>query len=434
MKQIPLTESGEWSKAIKLPQEDLEWIYQQQDEGVDIDGRWKKGLKKLEIEPVGDNKVKVKAKGHVGTIALPSGVVVNIEPKFGWADLFKLVEYTEGIIPDPGRGEVPAEEGDVTLWDLFARIFVRLTMGLIKTGLHRRYVTKTEEVTAIRGRLLIAQNIRSPHKFRVKHWCEFDELSYDVLENQCILYCNTLLLRYVTNTRNKQDLILIRNLILSQDVTLKHKFTLADLSSVIINRLNKRYETVLKYCELVLRNIAYKDFSVGGLHIPPFTINMWDLFQKFVSQILDERYEGKVDHPTYRTGYKGIVERVADYDNSGFEYDKKLPVLVPDNIIRDEIGRKLILDTKWKDDKIRNSDWYQMISYSLLLKCHTILLHPMDKRKISDAFEIAFERYRDLGYAIHIKTIDFEKAGQSTDFISDLRDQIVEIVENIELK
>jgi 5-methylcytosine-specific restriction enzyme subunit McrC len=433
----PLTESGEWSGPTELSEEDRLWIANQKDEEI-IDGEKKRGLIKLEIRELGGKKYKLKAKGHVGAVPLPSGLVVNIQPKFKWANLFKLFEYTEEIFPRLGEEEVPAEEGDATLWDMFAKIFIRLAMGLIKTGLHRRYVTKTEEVTAIRGRLLIAQNIRSPQKFRVKHWCEFDELSYDVLENQCVLYCSTLLLRYVRKPRNKQDLILIRNLILSQDVTLKHKFTYSDVSSIILNRLNKRYETVLKYCKLVLRSVAYKEFSKGGLLIPDFTISMWDLFQTFVSQILEEHYEGtstKVEQPTLRDRLLLDVERIPNYDEPGFRYRNQLPVTLPDNIII-KGRKKLILDTKWKFDKVPSGDWYQAISYSLGNECDTILLHPRDEksRKISDGFKIAFPNFEHQELTIHIKTIDFQEAAQSTDFINDLRDQIVEIVENIELK
>ena len=49
--------------------------------------------------------------------------------------------------------------------------------------------------------------------------------------------------------------------------------------------------------------------------------------------------------------------------------------------------KKLILDTKWKP-KVSDKDWYQAISYSLGLKCDTILLHPKYDKKISDGFKI----------------------------------------------
>jgi len=431
---IVLDESGDPSKTIELDEKDKLWIRNQKDEEI-IDGRKKQGLKKLElILAEGKNKFKLKAKGHVGSIPLPSGnYIVNIRPKFKWANLFKLFEYTERIVPNLGISEVPAEEGDETLWDLFAKIFIRLTMSLIKTGLYRSYITKTEEITAIRGRLLIAQNIRHPQKFRTKHWCEFDELSYDVSENQCVLYCSTLLLRYVKNTKNKQELIRIRNIFLSQDVTLEHKVTYSDANSIILHRLNKRYETVIKYCKLILKSKGYSKFSKEGeLLIPDFTISMWELFEKFTSQVLDEHYK---DTKTYvdfnKTKYKHAVEQIPQYDDPNLKYGNP-PELEPDNVIM-RGTKKLILDTKWKP-KVSDKDWYQAISYSLGLKCDTILLHPKDDKKISDGFKIIFDAYRDLGLKIHIKTIDFEQAAKTDNFIKNLQDQIEEIVDRIELK
>ncbi len=66
-----------------------------------------------------------------------------------------------------------------------------------------------------------------------------------------------------------------------------------------------------------------------------------------------------------------------------------------------------------------------MISYSLALKCDTILLLPKFENKYSDGFKIPKEfDIHDL--TIHIKTVDFEQALKSQDFIKDLKIQIHE--------
>ena len=196
IKIINLVEHGNRSEPLQLEQNDIDWIERDNEE----EGKKNEhGLKKLDYKIKSQGHFELKATGHVGSISLPSGkFIINIEPKFenAWDNLFKLFEYTEGIEASYGVSDVPAEEGK-TLWDILAKIFLKHAMHLIKTGLYRSYITKTEEITTIRGRLLIAQNIRSTQKFRTKHWCEFDEFSYDVSENQCVLYCTTLLLRYV---------------------------------------------------------------------------------------------------------------------------------------------------------------------------------------------------------------------------------------------
>ena len=429
MKIINLKEHGPSSDLLDLDQEDIEWITKENKQE-----ETHHELKKLEII-YEKGKHKLRAKGHVGSILLQrSKITINIEPKFenAWDNLFKLFEYTENIVPNFGTGDVQAETGD-SLWDIFAKIFIKKTMYLIHTGLYRTYVSKTEEITAIRGRLLITQNIRSPQKFRTKHWCEFDELSYDILENQLVLYCASLLVKYVNNSKIKQELIRIKNIVLSQNVTLKLQFSLTDANLIVINRMNKKYESIFSYCKLILQKLAYKKFDKDGkITIPDFTISMWDLFEKFVNKSLIKEYGKKGFNVTFQEKTKNILVPILDYDTTDKKYGKPSRI-EPDNTLSSKDKEKLILDTKWKK-KVSSGDWYQMISYSLAFKCDTILLLPKFEKDYSDGFKIPEEFIRN-NITIHVKTIDFEKASKSSEgFIEDLNSQIHEIVRGINFK
>jgi 5-methylcytosine-specific restriction enzyme subunit McrC len=429
MKIINLKEHGPSSDLLDLDQEDIEWITKENKQE-----ETHHELKKLEI--IYENgKHKLRAKGHVGSILLQrSKITINIEPKFehAWDNLFKLFEYTENVVPNFGTGDVQAETGD-SLWDIFAKTFIKKTMYLIHTGLYRTYVSKTEEITAIRGRLLITQNIRSPQKFRTKHWCEFDELSYDILENQLVLYCASLLVKYVNNSKIKQELIRIKNIVLSQNVTLKLQFSLTDANLIVINRMNKKYESIFSYCKLILQKLAYKKFDNDGkITIPDFTISMWDLFEKFVNKSLIKEYGKKGFDVTFQEKTKNILVPILDYDTTDKKYGKPSRI-EPDNTLSSKDKEKLILDTKWKK-KVSSGDWYQMISYSLAFKCDTILLLPKFEKDYSDGFKIPEEFIRN-NITIHVKTIDFEKASKASEgFIEDLNSQIHEIVRGINFK
>ena len=424
-----IIEHGKSSKLLDLHQEDIEWITK---ENKKEDPR--RELKKLEIIHEGGQH-RLKAKGHVGAISLNrSNLVINIEPKFenAWDNLFKLFEYTENIEPSTGTGDVQAKEGD-SLWDIFAKIFIKKTMFLIHSGLYRKYITKTEEITAIRGRLLVTQNIRSPQKFRTKHWCEFDELSYDVMENQLVLYCTSLLVKRVQNVKIKQELIRIKNIIQSQDVELKSKLTLSDANLIIINRMNKKYETIFRYCKLILQKFAYQKFDKDGkISIPPFTLSMWDLFEKFVNKALVKEYGKKGFDVKFQGKSKNIVVPIPDYDIPDKKYGKPSQI-EPDNRLVSKNGEQLILDTKWKK-KVSSGDWYQMITYSLAFKCDTILLLPKFEKDYSDGFKIPTDFVKN-DITIHVKTIDFEKASKASEgFIENLKSQICDIVDNIGFK
>jgi 5-methylcytosine-specific restriction endonuclease McrBC regulatory subunit McrC len=419
--------SKDASEPLTLQQEDFDWIDNENKEEEKVHNQ-----KKLEIIHSADHKVKLKAKGYVGAISLPSGIIINIEPKTqknSWENLFKLFEYTEDIETKYDGRSVNAEKGD-SLWDIFAEIFTKKIMHLINSGLYRRYITKTEEITAIRGRLLVTQNIRSPQQFRTKHWCEFDELSYDVLENQLVLYCASLLIRKIKNTKTKQKLIKIKNIIQSQDVTLKTKFSISDAKTIPINRMNKKYEPIITYCKLILENSAYKKFSdTGEIEIPSFTISMWKLFENFIAKALRQHPNKKIN-VKLKEKSENILEPIADYPNKK-QYAAKTPKLEPDHTLKMN-NKKLILDTKWKE-KVSSNDWYQMITYALAFKSDIVLVLPKFNKDYSDGFKIPKE-FAKNNLTIHVKTIDFEQASESNDFIGDLKSQILEIVDGIEFK
>ena len=81
------------------------------------------------------------------------------------------------------------------------------------------------------------------------------------------------------------------------------------------------------------------------------------------------------------------------------------------------------------------TDWFQAISYTLAKKCDTILLLPKIEggSNIRDGFQIP-KHYSDKHLTIHIRTIDFDHAEQSGDYINNLREQIETIAESIPLK
>ena len=386
-----------------------------------------KGGDKISAIPAGKDKFYIKAKGYVGSISLQN-YIINITPRFGWADFFKLIAYTHNIKIKFDIRESTAESGE-TLIDALAAFFCQVATTLIKRGLYRNYITFTEEITTVRGRMLLVQDIRRPQKIRIKHWCEFDEFSYDVLENQCILYCTTLLIMRVQNTEIKQKLIRIKNIFLNQDITLERK-SYSDANSIIFNRMNTQYEIVIEFCKLILKNLAYKQFG-GKYGIPDFTISMWQLFEKFVSGILKEKYKN-VNEFDVKTQNKiiPIIEKVTNYEKYEVKDGIKPPKLKPDNIIKHG-DEKLILDTKYEEN-IGSSDFYQATSYSLALECDTILLQPKLGKDIAAPYEIPESYTNGEKLTIHIRTIDFEEAAKSEEFIAHLREQIYQIVEPLE--
>ena len=129
---------------------------------------------------------------------------------------------------------------------------------------------------------------------------------------------------------------------------LKSKLTLSDANLIIITRMNKKYEPIFRYCKLILQKFAYQKFDKDGkISIPPFTLSMWDLFEKFVNKALVKEYGKKGFDVKFQGKSKNIVVPIPDYDIPDKKYGKPSQI-EPDNRLVSKNGEQLILDTKWK--------------------------------------------------------------------------------------
>src|SRR5690606_12309496 len=70
--------------------------------------------------------------------------------------------------------------------DLLAYVLAGATERVMKQGLDRGYVTESAATNRIQGRIDFAATVRSGAAARSRLWCEYDDLSYDVLHNRIL--------------------------------------------------------------------------------------------------------------------------------------------------------------------------------------------------------------------------------------------------------
>ena len=145
-----------------------------------------------------------------------------------------------------------------SLADLFANVLVSGTNHLVKRGFDRGYVTHSEWVTRLRGRIIFNEVARrGPGKGTLP--CDFDELSYDVLHNQIIKATGRRLVRTVgLPTATAESLTsLNRRLADVADIEVTNRV----FGKVQLHRNNQFYDFLLKVCELIHRNMLVADRS-----------------------------------------------------------------------------------------------------------------------------------------------------------------------------
>lgn len=277
-----------------------------------------------------------------------------------------------------------------TFLDFFMNFFLQELYTNLFKGIYKTYVSREENLRYIKGRLLVAENIKRnliPNNI----YCEFDEFTEDNLVNQIFKYTAKLVSK-ITNWRKNQ--ILADNII----------HTLSDVSDIYItseifsyitdNRLLGNYSKLLDIAKMFINEQFFDINSDNQLNTFIFNIDMNMIYQEYIFEILNE-YRSEI--------FENNLTIQAQYSKEHLIYnsnDKGRFLLKPDIAVLDRNNVKIIIDTKYKKldiSKYRNGvsdkDLYQMFGYYHKYNQPLIfLLYPKYTEDISNQFK--FEKYK----------------------------------------
>ena len=269
-------------------------------------------------------------------------------------------------------------------------------------GTYKTYVSREENLRYIKGRLLVAENIRKnfiPNKI----YCKFDEFTEDNLVNQVLKY-TTKLMSKITNWRQNQ--ILADNIIHAfNDVSDIH-ITSETFSYIREDRLLGEYSKLLGIAKMFIDGQSFDINSDNQLNNFIFNIDMNIVYQEYIFELLNE-YKSEIfgNNLTIRSQYS---KEHLIYDNS----NKGRFLLKPDIVILDNNNVKIIIDTKYKKlnasghrNGVSDKDLYQMFGYYHKYNQPLIfLLYPKYQNDISKQYK--FEKHKEP--VVFINTISLE--------------------------
>jgi len=297
------------------------------------------------------NGLEISSSSYIG-VAQFSDFTVKILPKFSMAssNLPKLIAYSfdldDIVMPE---SETKFQPDEVYLIDILITFFIRKCQKLLKQGLLKSYVTYQNDIPFLRGKLLLKQQIVNSAQHKPVFSCEYDELEYNNLENQILLYCLRSSYRLTqTDSLKKETRKLISQFVGFVD---DRQITIDDFNKINYTRLNQHYEQIHELCKLIISATGISDFYQETKYaVSSFFVDMNKVFEKFVTRLFSDYYSRSY-----------LVESQKNR-KAWLNDDGTSSYIRTDILLTDQHGRRKIIDTKYKR-KLSRDDPYQIGFY-----------------------------------------------------------------------
>lgn len=362
----------------------------------------------VEVSPGLKDRWRVSATSYVGTLVI-DGVKLLIRPKIDPLNLFLLLE--PGLPALAWQREAFEYDASSDLLASMVAFFARTLETTLATGLVRSYRTVTESRIAMRGRLDLAAQTRTPGIMSPVA-CTYDDFTENVLENQ-VLRAAVRRASRVPGIKPHDRQHLLRHLV-ALDSVADVPVTRETFDEIHITRLNQHYLPALRLAHLLISNLSLAD-AFGSTSASSFMLDMNDLFQRFVSERLRRELRHKFE----------VIEEPPVYLGAGRRVSMR-----PDLVFRDLISGQLAFvgDIKYKvsrDGTGRSNDYYQLLAYTTALDLPTgILIYCKDAKSEVDKSTVVV---RNSGKNLIARAIDLAGPPSSVEGeISTLADLILE--------
>jgi 5-methylcytosine-specific restriction enzyme subunit McrC len=293
--------------------------------------------------------------------------------------------------------DLDISEGDVArvatqnhgILEILIRLFCDKLFAQVHRGLVRRYEGREENLSVLRGKLGVVEQVRLNAANPERLFCRFDEFQEDNPLNQILKAAIRLLLKVSRELKNQRQLA---ELLLVLEGASNCPRASLPWHRVVFDRMSNRYKPCFKLAELFLRKTP-PDVSGGG-------VQGFSLF--FDMNVLFENYIGRMAIRAFRPlGYQVTLQGPKENLAIDETLNRAAFALQPDVVGRLNSQVAWILDTKWKSlakkdrwnplstekkDAVAQSDFYQMYAYANRYDCpDVVLLYPHYKELGLDA-------------------------------------------------
>jgi 5-methylcytosine-specific restriction enzyme subunit McrC len=342
-------------------------------------------------------------------------------------NVYYLLCYAWDKLDEKDRVRIRVEDCS-SFSDLFARILINATRILLRRGVDRTYIDRTEERYGVKGKVDISDTLKRDLLSHQKTVCTFDEFSVDTLPNRILV---TTLYR-LTHVRGldrglKKEVISLLRMLPGIQLL---EITAGLFHQVRLHRNNRLYGFVMNVCRIVHESTLPTE-TPGTYQFSDFTRDekqMAHLFEAFVRNFY------RLEQTTYPVVRREVISwQFTAADEVSRQH---LPQMNTD-ITLENNEHKIIIDTKFYQrtmtsnfdaERIHAANLYQLFSYMINQHTHDprtheatgILLYP----SVNDEYDLSYSYQK---HTIGIRTVDLSQNWK------EVSRQLLQIIEGVEL-
>ena len=271
-------------------------------------------------------------------------------------NIYYMLSYAFQVLNEQGYKNIATEQFHNTA-ELMAAILEKGIAIQLKRGLGKEYIPQTEALSSLRGKIDIAESIKTQSMLRKQLICTYDEFSVNSTMNRIIKSTVELLLR--SNISNQRKKKLRKLMVYFNEVDFVDLHTIN--WNIQYNRNNQTYCMLISICYLVVKGLLQTQ-SDGSTKLMEFLDEQRTcrLYEKFILEYYRKEFENQLTANASQISWQ--------LDN---EENSMLPVMQSD-IMLQRGERILIIDAKYYEhstqvqfDKhtLHSGNLYQIFTY-----------------------------------------------------------------------
>lgn len=245
-------------------------------------------------------------------------------------NIYYMLAYAFQVLNENGYKDIATEQFD-NVGELCAAILAKGISVQLKRGLGKEYVSQTEPLSSLRGKIDIAESVKAQSMLRKQLVCTYDDFTVNSYMNRILKSTMELLIRSDISKVRKKDLRKL--LVFFGDVD---SIDVYDINwRLQYNRNNQSYRMLISICYLVVKGLLQTN-TAGITKLMDFLDEqrMCRLYEKFILEYY------RREHPEVKASASQIPWQLDD------DFGAMLPVMQSD-IMLSKGSATLIIDAKY---------------------------------------------------------------------------------------